>query len=58
MVYLPLFRSIKFSPTELFKESASIIKSLQIDDNHKRKIYALSIVLAGKIVDKATLAIV
>ena len=58
VVYLPLFRSVKLSSTELFKESVSIIKSLQIDDNRKRKIYALSIVLAGKIVDKATLAVV
>ena len=52
LVYLPLFRSIKYSPTEIFKESTSLIKYLQVDSDRKQKIYALSIVLANKVVDK------
>ena len=55
LVYLPLFKSVKFSPTELFKESTKLIKDLQVDDGYKRKMYALSIVLAGKVVDKSAL---
>jgi len=55
LVYLPLFRSIKFNPTELFEESTKLIKELQVDDDRKKKIYALSIVLAGKVVDAAAL---
>ena len=55
LVYLPLFHSTKFSPTELFKESTRLIKELQIDDDLKRKIYALSIVLANKVVEQEKL---
>jgi hypothetical protein len=55
LVYLPLFRSIKLSPTEIFKESTKLIGDLQVEDDRRRKIYALSIVLASKIVDKAAL---
>ena len=52
LVYLPLFNSDKFSPTELFKESTKLIRDLQVDDNQKQKIYALSIVLASKVVEQ------
>jgi len=55
LVYLPLFRSINFNPTELFQESTKLINELQVDDGSKMKIYALSIVLAGKVVDAAIL---
>ena len=55
LVYLPLFNSIKFSPTELFLESTGLIKNLQTDDDSKRKLYALSAVLASKVVDRATI---
>ena len=55
LVYLPLFNSVKFSPTELFKESTGLIKNLQIDDNSKRKLYALSVALVGKIVDESAI---
>jgi hypothetical protein len=55
LVYLPLFRSVKFSPTELFKESLKLIRELKIDEDDRKKIYALSIVLAGKIVDTSAL---
>ena len=55
LVYLPLFRSVKFNPNELFKESAKLTKELQVDDEQKRKIYALSVVLASKVVDKSTI---
>ena len=55
LVYLPLFQSTKFSPTEIFKESTRLIGNLQIEDEHKRKIYALSILLAGKVVDESAI---
>ena len=55
LVYLPLFRSIKLSPTELFRESARLIKDIKLEDEHRQKIYALSIVLGGKIVDEAAI---
>ena len=57
LVYLPLFHSIKLNPTELFKESTGLINNLQIDDDRKRKIYALSILLANKVVEKTQLDI-
>ena len=53
LVYLPLFNSIKFSPTELFLESIGLIKNLQqLNDDSKRKLYALTALLAGKVADK------
>ena len=55
LVYLPLFQSTKFSPTEIFKESTRLIGELQVEDEHKRKIYALSILLAGKVVDESAI---
>ena len=55
LVYLPLFHSRKFTPTELFKESTGLIKNLQVDDDRKRKIFALSIVLANKVVEQSQL---
>ena len=55
LVYLPLFHSAKFNPTELFKESTRLIKDLQVDDDRKRKIYALSILLANKVVEQSQL---
>ena len=41
LIYLPLFYSEKYSPTELFKESTTLIKEMQIEDNKKMKILAL-----------------
>ena len=55
LVYLPLFNSVKFTPAELFKESAKLVKVLQTDDYSKRKIHALAALLVGKVVDKATI---
>ena len=55
LIYLPLFGSKEFSPTELFKESTAIIKDLNIEDERRMKLFALSVVLAGKVVDKAQL---
>ena len=55
LVYLPLFNSTKFSPTELFLESTELIKNLQANDDSKRKLYALSSVLVGKIVDESVI---
>ena len=55
IVYLPLFQSAKYNPTEIFKESTRLIGKMQVEDEHKRKIYALSILLAGKVVDVSAL---
>ena len=55
LVYLPLFSSAKLNPNELFKEGAKLIKKMQVDDDRKMKMYALSIVLASKVVDKVTI---
>ena len=54
-IYLPLFRSARLSPTELFVESAALIKAMEADDNRKRKMLALLVVLAGKVADKTHL---
>jgi hypothetical protein len=54
-IYLPLFHSKNLTPTGLFAESVDIIKSMQADDNHKRKTLALLITLAGKVVDREQL---
>ena len=51
-IYLPLFYSVELTPTELFTESTEIIKAMQADDNHKRKVLTLLITLCGKIVDR------
>jgi len=51
-IYLPLFRSQKFTPTELFTESVGLIKAMQADDNHKRKVMTLLATLCGKVVDR------
>jgi hypothetical protein len=55
LIYLLLFKSIKYNPTELFNESAKLITSMKVEDQHKQKIAALLIVLAGKVVDKTVL---
>jgi hypothetical protein len=55
VVYLPLFGSIQFTPTELFLKSAELIKAMQTDDGHKKKMFALLITLSGKIVEQAEL---
>jgi len=56
LIYLPLFRSVKLSPTELFWESTRLVKAMQAGDNNKRKIYALMIVLVGKVIDRAVIS--
>jgi hypothetical protein len=55
LVYLPLFKSMKYTPTQLFLRSAELIKTMQADDDHKRKMLALLITLSGKIVEQAEL---
>jgi len=50
LVYLPLFASKKYSPTELFKESTQLINEMNAQDELKRKLYALITALARKIV--------
>jgi hypothetical protein len=51
-IYLPLFNSKELTPTDLFMESAGLIKAMQTDDNRKRKMLALLITLSGKIVER------
>jgi hypothetical protein len=55
LIYLPLFKSIKYSPTELFKESTALLNEMKAEDNLKRKIAALSVVLASKVVNRTVL---
>jgi hypothetical protein len=55
LIYLPLFNSINYTPTELFSESAKLITVLQADDRFKQKLSSLLIVLSGKVVDEAIL---
>jgi len=55
LVYLPLFHSTRLNPTELFTESIKLIKNLHIDEDNRKKLYALSIILAGKVVDATAL---
>jgi len=50
-IYLPLFKSKKLSPTALFLESAKLINAMQADDDHKWKVLALLITLAGKVAE-------
>ncbi|MDR1704098.1 MAG: hypothetical protein LBS19_05375 [Clostridiales bacterium] len=55
LIYLPLFHSNKYSPTELFRESAALAKALQIEDNRRMKVAALLYALAGKVVETTEL---
>ena len=50
-IYLPLFSSKTLSPTELFLESAEIVKVMQASEERKHKVLSLLITLSGKIVD-------
>jgi len=54
-IYLPLFRSQSLTPTALFKKSVELIKAMQVDDSHKRKVLTLLTVLCGKVVDRTLL---
>jgi len=54
-IYLPLFHSKNLTPTGLFAESVNLIKSMQADDNHKRKVLTLLATLCGKVVDRTQL---
>jgi hypothetical protein len=55
LIYLPLFKSVRCTPTELFTESTKLITAMRADDKAKHKMAALLIVLCGKVVDKAVL---
>lgn len=54
-IYLPLFHSKSLSPTELFVESAELVKAIQAEDKHKLKVLTLLATLCGKVVDPAQL---
>ena len=51
LIYLPLFRST-LNANDLFLESAGLIHDMKVNDSLKRKIIALSILIAGKVVDQ------
>jgi hypothetical protein len=51
LIYLPLFRST-LNADDLFLESARLIHDMKVADSLKRKIIALSILIAGKVVDQ------
>ena len=51
IIYLPLFKSERYKPEELLLESIRLINAAQIENNQKRKISALAIVLSNKLVD-------
>ena len=54
-IYLPFFHSTKFTPTELFRASADVIKGMKAEYGHKQKTLALLITLAGKLVERTQL---
>ena len=55
IIYLPLFHSDTLSATALFKESFELIKSMQVEKQMKKKLFALSMTLVRRIVDPAEL---
>ena len=55
LIYLPLFSSKEHTSTGLFKEATALIKDLRMTEERKLKLSALSLLLAGKVVDKAQL---
>ena len=54
LIYLPLFRST-LNANDLFLESARLVHDMKAEDSLKRKIIALAILIAGKVVDKSIL---
>ena len=54
-IFLPLFHSENFTPTQLFVESKKQITAMQADTKHKQKVMALLLTLAGKVADKEQL---
>ena len=55
IIYLPLFKSERYKPTELLKEAAAIVKMSKMEDEMKAKVISLSLVASNKIVDKDVL---
>jgi hypothetical protein len=55
LIYLPLFRSARYSPAELLTESIRLISGAKMADNAKLKISALALVLSNKLVDAGKL---
>ena len=55
LVYLPLFRGKTLDATGLFLESTKLIRTLNIEEHLKRKVFALAFLIAGKIVDRDVL---
>ena len=52
-IYLPMFHSKVLTPTDLFMESAGLIKKMQAEDGLRQKILTLLVTLSGKVVDRA-----
>jgi hypothetical protein len=55
LLYLPLFHSTQFTPTDLFKESFNMILGLKVNEETKSKLLGLLITLTGKVVEPGAL---
>jgi len=55
LVYLPLFRGRSLDSTGLFLESTQLIRTIDVEEPLRHKIFALAILIAGKIVDRDVL---
>jgi len=55
LVYLPLFRGKNLDATGLFKESAKLIHEMKSELHIKQKVFALALLIAGKVVDQDVL---
>ena len=55
LVYLPLFRGRTLDATALFLESTKLIRIMKVDEYIKQKVFALAILIAGKVVDSDVL---
>ena len=51
LIYLPLFKSEKYSPVKLLTESIRLINASAMTDSVKLKVSALALVLSNKLVD-------
>jgi len=54
-IYLPLFKSNRYTSEELLKEVVSITKQTAMQEQQKLKLIALAIVVSNKVVDKKAL---
>ena len=55
LIYLPLFRGRTLDATGLFLESTKLIRAMKSDEEIKRKVFTLAILISGKVVDSKVL---